>query len=562
MSRLLRALRALGVDEENISDAYDDDFLTDLQTEAQQPAIRRDSVYLRSEQQISDGYNVEAPLLIGDLTGQQKLDFFKKTVGKLPLELKIKILRLCFSKFYETDMLGFLQDSSLLSVLKVFYDELLICDGKLYFGGFNEYDVIEFSSAEFQDQFKPLIKDSQIRIKILKIFDTNGMGNEDLLLLLNHAETIWCASASSLSTIYSLCPDALSKITDLSVENLDFPIPRADLVKIFGKLCRSLKDFTLPLSPDDSENVTVMLDSLNAVDHQLTVHLPISYPLDGGRGLDHITELLVPYSCKIKLSHILFTLVCPNFHFNDLHNFLKKVGFKKFTDFCLVSFPNFRVQGDLKFVSELSNLVTIVLSGGFTLNSRKFGDLKGLKKLKELMLENCKLDSEWFNKSLPENLKDITISYNSFSGYGTYTIPRNLKILTILANDYFNMKLDNVDFSQSNLSVLKFRVDDQSQWNSLTVSFANIPRTLQEVNCHKLTSFIVEKDINLSRKKDLLISITTTERERLLDTLDPSNVRSNVDVRFGYFENEEFHVLGEANKMKSIGGFPNRLLKY
>ncbi|EIF46391.1 hypothetical protein AWRI1499_3700 [Brettanomyces bruxellensis AWRI1499] len=131
------------------------------------------------------------------------------------------------------------------------------------------------------------------------------------------------------------------------------------------------------------------------------------------------------------------------------------------------------------------------------------------------MLENCKLDSEWFNKSLPENLKDITISYNSFSGYGTYTIPRNLKILTILANDYFNMKLDNVDFSQSNLSVLKFRVDDQSQWNSLTVSFANIPRTLQEVNCHKLTSFIVEKDINLSRKKDLLISITTTERERL-----------------------------------------------
>ena len=72
----------------------------------------------------------------------------------------------------------------------------------------------------------------------------------------------------------------------------------------------------------------------------------------------------------------------------------------------------------------------------------------------------------------------------------------------------------------------------------------------------------MEKDIKLSRKKELLISITTTERERLLGKLDPSNVRSNVDVRFGYFENEEFHVLGEANKMKSIGGFPNRLLKY
>jgi len=564
MSRLLRALRALGVDEEDISDAYDDDFLTDLQTEAHDSTIRGNFYGVKSRPLTSEAITneVSPSPLINELTGDQKFGFFKKTVRLLPLELKIKILRLCFSKFYETDMLPLLQDSSLLSILKVFYDELLICDGKLYFGGFNEYDVIEFSSTEFRDQLKPLIKDNQIRIKILKIFDTDKMSNEDLLLLLNRAETIWCASATSLSTIYSLCPDALSKITDLSVESLDFSIPRTDLVKIFRRLCSSLKDFTLPLSPEDSEKVTVMLDSLNAVDHQLTVHLPISYPLDGGRGLDHITDVLSPYSCKIKLSHILFTLVCPNFHFNDLHNFLKKIGFRKFTDFCLVSFPNFRVQGDLMFVSELSNLVTIVLSGGFTLNSKKFGDLKGLKKLKELMLENCKLDSEWFNKSLPKNLKDITISYNSFSGYGTYVIPQNLKILTILSNDYFNLKLDNVDFSQSNLSVLKFRVDDQSQWNSLTVSFANLPATLQEVNCHKLTSFIVEKDINLSRKKDLLVSITTAEKSKLLDRLNPANVRSNVEVRFGFFEDDEFHSLGEANKMKSIGGFPNRLLKY
>ncbi|QPG75024.1 hypothetical protein FOA43_002364 [Brettanomyces nanus] len=549
MSRLLNALRALGVDEEDTEAAYNDDFLFGLQggdngSESCDSDEERDT-------------DMTALLSFED---SDKMGLFREIVRPLPYELKVKIFRMSLGKFYETELLSYLHNDCILPVLKVFYDELLIGDGKLYFGGFNEYDVIKFGAEEFQSNFKQVVAQGRIRIKILKIFDLDDVLDEDIKLLLSHAEKIWCASVVALAKIYDLCPDAVYKITDLSVENLDQLTRQKDLRPIFQRLAKSLKDFTLPLGPDDFDRVEAIFDTLKDVDHNLTIHLPISYPIDGNGELDFLHNLLDPYYSKIKLAHILFTLVSPNFHMNDLKQFLQKVGYQKFTDFCLVSFPNFRVQGDLKFLSQLTNLVTIVLSGSFALNCKNFGSLTKLTHLKEFMLESCKLDSEWFNNNLPRNLKDLTISYNSFTGIGTYKVPSCLKVLTILCNDSFNLKLDNLDFSESNLSVLKFRIDDESQWNKLTVSFANLPANLQEINCYKLTSFIVEKDIKLSKKKNLVVYITTYSESMLPKNLRLESLKANVKVKFRCFKNYQFSSLGAIEKIDSIGGLPNRLL--
>lgn len=550
MSRLLHTLRALCVDEDasDLDCVYDDDFMLEYGTTERADSSDTEMVDVAAD---DDEANTER---------DEPLDRFVSITKRLPKELQTKVFQMCFSRFYETDLLPYLENDDLLGILKVFYDELLLGDGKLYFGGFNEFDVIRFESDEFQ-RFEELIFNGMIRVRILKIFDLDQVTNESFMTLVSAAEHIWCANTIALVRIHELCPESLSKITDLSVESLEELIRQENLVEIFESLAISLKDFTLPLTPGDTDSVRTIFDTLKNVDHKLTVHLPVSYPLDGARELSSFDSLVDPYA-KIELAHILFTLVCPNFRLDELCDYVEGIGFDKFTDFCLVSFPNFSIRGDLVFVSQLVNLVTIVLSGNFNLTVKNFGNLTRLEKMKELMLENCKLESEWFNTCMPPNIKDITISYGSLvNTKGILKVPTTVKVLTVLSKDSFTLKLDNLDFSQSTLSVLKFRIDDDSTPNALNVSLMSIPPSLQEVNCYKLTTFIVEKDIKLSKKKDLTVFFTTQETH-LPKGIHLDRVKANVKVNFRGYKDSLYYPLGKVERIESIGGLPNRLLEY
>lgn len=570
MSRLLRALGGDFHSSDDIQDAYDDDFLDGLQNEVPDPpetkhSIDSKEISLSTESSDAasdknspeDGYTKGSKLDV--TTGEMKK--FIQITHHLPYELKQKIFRLCFGGFYRIDLLSYLDDECLRPVIQPFYDELLIGDGKLYFGGFNEYDVMKFDDERFQHGLKQMISDKVIQINILKIFDTDAVDNDDLLLLLSRADKVWCASVSALVKTFRLNPDILCKITDLSIESLDHLTRQQNLKPIFERLRHSLKDFTLPPSMEDTASVKTILDTLANIDHKLTIHIPISYPLDGFRDYEFFQGIIDPYNTKIEFAHLLFTLLYPGTQLSELDKFMQRVGYKKFTDFCLASWPAFKIQGDLHFLSELENLVTIIISGKFIVDKYKFGDLSKLSHLEELMLENCTISCGWFNTCLPKTLKDITLSYASFAGEGIYHIPSNVKVLTILANDTLDMTLKNVDFGHCNLSVLKVRVDDNALKNVLKIQVKSLPPRLREFNCYKLTGFIVEKDINLSKKKKLSTIITVSES--LPSGLCISNIKANVNVSIRA-ENEldNDRILGEVKRTESIGGFLNHLAGY
>ncbi|VEU22273.1 DEKNAAC103297 [Brettanomyces naardenensis] len=584
MSRLLQALRSLGLDEDTVEDSYDDDFLTNLQP--------------------GDSSDDEIGGIHDPLSELQRKDLFLSIVKGLPYELQLKIFRLSLGRFYESELLQFLGKERQLELLRPFYDDLLVCNGKLYFGSLNEFSVIKFMSLDYEDIFKGVIERGLLRIRVLKIYDLSDVPDDYIVVLLKRSERIWCATVSSLTRIYQLCPESLSRITDLSVENLDHLSRDRDVRPMFRMLIRSLKDLTLSLSDDEYQKFSMIFDILKDIDHPLTIHLPISYPADdeglgmyerllegsgghadlawtgrlGGSGafsapssamlpsssssssssspqvVSATADAPFPYPSNIHLSHILFTLAPPNFDLDDLNVFLRRVGYQKFSDFCFVSFPNFQVQGDLDFISELINLVSIVLSGDFQISA----DLSRLSKLKELMLDNCKLDCDWFNRCLPSNLKEMTFSYSSFRKAGNYEIPPNLKVLTILSNDGLRLNLGNLDFSKSNLSVLKFRVDDDSQLSKLSVAVKNLPSTLREINCYQLRSLVVEKDIKLDKKKDLVVRITALGYPPDLRIAD---LHANVRVRFKCYREGGSYWVGEIDRMDSIGGLDRGLFE-
>ncbi|GME99304.1 unnamed protein product [Ambrosiozyma monospora] len=287
----------------------------------------------------------------------------------LHYELQLRIFKRAFWRFYHVDLLPFLQYEGMIPILACFYSELLVSEGKIYFGGFNEYSVIKIDSYEYRILLKPRLQDGSIMITILKVFDMNDVADEEARFLLGKSPSIWSSTEVPLAKMKELRPDCLCKVTDLSIDN-ELNI---DLNTVRGIL-PSLKELTLPLL--DHDKTMKIWRTLEQVDHKIKVHLPISYYNGWDKSCDtmcddwmHLVSKCLSDHVCIEKSFILFSLLDElNSDLNELNNFVTKTcDPTRFNDLCLISLSHVQPLGTLKFIPQMINLATVVISGDLQL---------------------------------------------------------------------------------------------------------------------------------------------------------------------------------------------------
>ncbi|GMG21292.1 unnamed protein product [Ambrosiozyma monospora] len=498
------------------------------------------------------------------------ISFLTITQG-LHYELQLRIFQHAFWRFYLVDLLPFLQYEDMIPILACFYSELLVSEGKIYFGGFNEYSVIKIDSDEYRNLLKPRLQDGSITITVLKVFDVNGVDDEEARFLLGKSPSIWSSTEVPLAKMHELRPDCLCKVTDLSIDNE----LNVDLNTIRGIL-PSLKELTLPLL--DHDKTLSIWRTLEEVDHKIKVHLPVSYYNGPDKSGDvicddwmNLVSKCLPDHVCIEKSFILFSLLDEqNSDLDELNNFVTKTcDPTRFNDLCLILLSYVKPLGTLTFIPKMINLSTVVISGGLEINEITLGDLSKLKRLKDLMFDSCMISVSWLNNCIPKYCEDLSIRYTTFVwDVPIFHVPPSLRSITVLQGPTTVIDLYKFDFTDSYTTVLKFRLEQetiiQNHANGkdtiYKIRLKSLPKTLLEINFYRLTELIVEKDVKFSKPCDTLaIQIFVEEfphRHLILE-----KIKSNfpIDVIFPD-ESDTGMALVHIPKTESIGGLPRRLM--